>query len=86
MMMMTTVYDDGGGSGAWGEWLWGSGRSCYEDHFWSWPENSPEKFSGGGWSEKVAVVVVPVAGRIISFPGLGQTEKLSGMSFHIKLL
>ncbi|GKB97349.1 hypothetical protein Tco_0983486, partial [Tanacetum coccineum] len=32
----------------------GLGRKC-----------PPENFSGGGWPEKVAVVVVPVAGRIM---------------------
>ncbi|GJX79671.1 hypothetical protein Tco_0327820 [Tanacetum coccineum] len=41
-----------------GEWIWGSGRSV-EDlsllyHFCGSPENSPERFSGGGWPEKVA--------------------------------
>ncbi|GJU40475.1 hypothetical protein Tco_1193432, partial [Tanacetum coccineum] len=32
----------------------GLGRSGDEVHFWSWPEYSPENFSGGGWSKKVA--------------------------------
>ncbi|GJX62578.1 hypothetical protein Tco_0295478 [Tanacetum coccineum] len=41
-----------------GEWIWGSGRSV-EDlsllyDFCGSPENSPERFSGGGWPEKVA--------------------------------
>ncbi|GJQ97329.1 cleavage/polyadenylation specificity factor, 25kDa subunit [Tanacetum coccineum] len=30
-----------------GAWCWGSDRSGGEKQFWTWPENSPEKFSGG---------------------------------------
>ncbi|GKC59651.1 hypothetical protein Tco_1087249, partial [Tanacetum coccineum] len=33
-------------------WWWGSGRSGDGEHFWTWPEYSPEKFSGGGWPER----------------------------------
>ncbi|GJY94765.1 retrovirus-related pol polyprotein from transposon TNT 1-94 [Tanacetum coccineum] len=31
-----------------GAWYSGSNRSGGEEHNWSWPENSPEKFSDGG--------------------------------------
>ncbi|GKF92504.1 hypothetical protein Tco_0279223, partial [Tanacetum coccineum] len=31
-----------------GAWFDGSGRLGDEKHFWTWPENSPEKFFGGG--------------------------------------
>ncbi|GJR84020.1 RNA-directed DNA polymerase, eukaryota, reverse transcriptase zinc-binding domain protein [Tanacetum coccineum] len=37
-----------GGSGGGGAWWWGSGRSGDGELFWTWPEYSPEKFSGGG--------------------------------------
>ncbi|GJY67992.1 gag-pol polyprotein [Tanacetum coccineum] len=30
-----------------GTWCWGSDRSDGEKQFWTWPENSPKKFSGG---------------------------------------
>ncbi|GJS45490.1 retrovirus-related pol polyprotein from transposon TNT 1-94 [Tanacetum coccineum] len=43
MMMVTVVYDDGGGSGAWGEWGGGSGRSVDEDNIWCSPEKSAGK-------------------------------------------
>ncbi|GJR92340.1 hypothetical protein Tco_0264514, partial [Tanacetum coccineum] len=31
-----------------GAWFNGSGRLGDEKHFWTWPEKSPGKFSGGG--------------------------------------
>ncbi|GJZ51736.1 hypothetical protein Tco_0606251 [Tanacetum coccineum] len=54
-----------------GEWVWGSNRSGDEECFWSSPEKSPEKFSGGGvvmaggevipGEEEVAVDAIPLA-------------------------
>ncbi|GKF13630.1 hypothetical protein Tco_0055092 [Tanacetum coccineum] len=48
--MMLMGVSAGGGRGDSGV---RSGRSGNEKHFWAWPENSPEKFSGGGrrWPE-----------------------------------
>nr|GEX40004.1 hypothetical protein [Tanacetum cinerariifolium] len=53
-----TVADEDGGSGGCGDsggaWCGGSNRSDGGDCFWSWPEDSPENFSGGGgWPEMV---------------------------------
>ncbi|GKB21889.1 hypothetical protein Tco_0855812 [Tanacetum coccineum] len=45
LMMAATVVGGGGASG--GEWHRGSNRSGEGEHFWSSPEKSPEKFSGG---------------------------------------
>ncbi|GJZ33208.1 hypothetical protein Tco_0578644, partial [Tanacetum coccineum] len=70
------------------EWYNGSGRSRDEKHFWAWPENSPEKFSGGGrrWPE-VGRRWLPEMGEERVFVHVsGKTEKLSEISFHIKLL
>ncbi|GKF16689.1 hypothetical protein Tco_0061607, partial [Tanacetum coccineum] len=43
---------DGDGRRWWwrggGAWYSGSNRSGGEEHIWTWPVNSPEKFSGGG--------------------------------------
>nr|GFC28772.1 hypothetical protein [Tanacetum cinerariifolium] len=37
-----------------GEWYMGSDRSGGREHFWFWPEDSSENFSGGdGWPEMV---------------------------------
>ncbi|GJT79095.1 hypothetical protein Tco_1045820 [Tanacetum coccineum] len=51
-----------------GEWYSGSGRSGLDlsllYHFCGSPENSPERFSGGGWPEKVA------AGRREGWPDI----------------
>ncbi|GJR59315.1 hypothetical protein Tco_1501477 [Tanacetum coccineum] len=49
--------DDGGSGGGWcggGAWWWGSDRSVDGEAFGTWSENSPEKFSGDGWPEKMA--------------------------------
>ncbi|GJX43610.1 hypothetical protein Tco_0260286, partial [Tanacetum coccineum] len=88
--------DDDGGGRLWlpegveargGEWIWGSGRSGHEDNIWFRQERSPENFSSGGdmvaggkggrkfWRGRVFYKCVS-----------GKAEKLSGISFHIKLL
>ncbi|GKA60020.1 hypothetical protein Tco_0759333 [Tanacetum coccineum] len=48
--MVTRVEWQRGGDGEarGGACVGGSGRSGDEVHFWSWPEYSPENFSGGG--------------------------------------
>ncbi|GJW52453.1 hypothetical protein Tco_0093804 [Tanacetum coccineum] len=73
--MVVAVGDDG--DGAWGAWFSGSGRSSGEKQFWTWPENSPENFSGGRnpevgvgrkrwerWRDGVSKVVMEI-GRIV---------------------
>nr|GEW79011.1 reverse transcriptase domain-containing protein [Tanacetum cinerariifolium] len=58
---VAAVRVDEGGSGGCGaalggEWYKGSDRSGDEKHFWFWPEDSSENFSGGsGWPEMVVV-------------------------------
>ncbi|GKF64971.1 hypothetical protein Tco_0188419, partial [Tanacetum coccineum] len=54
-MMVVSVGWQRGGGGSGGAWVRGSGRSVGEKQFWTWPENSPEKFSGGQrWPATVA--------------------------------
>ncbi|GJX58750.1 hypothetical protein Tco_0290140 [Tanacetum coccineum] len=49
-----------------GEWVGGSGRSGEEEHNWSWPEDSPENFSGGRrWWPAAVAGGGAAAGRII---------------------
>ncbi|GJR86419.1 hypothetical protein Tco_0210430 [Tanacetum coccineum] len=50
LMMAATVV--GGGEARGGACVGGSGRSGDKVHFWSWPEYSPENYSGGGWPKK----------------------------------
>nr|GEY91249.1 hypothetical protein [Tanacetum cinerariifolium] len=38
----------GGGAARGGEWYKGSDRSGDGKHFWFWPKDSPENFSGDG--------------------------------------
>nr|GFD04243.1 hypothetical protein [Tanacetum cinerariifolium] len=46
----------GCGAARGGEWYKGSDRSGDRKHFWFWPEDSSENFSGGGgWPEMVVV-------------------------------
>ncbi|GJT37849.1 hypothetical protein Tco_0937714 [Tanacetum coccineum] len=70
-VMVMVVYDDGGGSGAWGEWGGGSGRSKWGKYIWSWPEYPPENFSGGGG------MVATVAGRWPEFMGGREEERMN---------
>ncbi|GJX71644.1 hypothetical protein Tco_0308815 [Tanacetum coccineum] len=42
------VAGGGDGDAHGGAWFDGSGRLGNEKHFWTWPENSPKMFFGGG--------------------------------------
>ncbi|GJV31487.1 putative ribonuclease H-like domain-containing protein [Tanacetum coccineum] len=50
-MMVVSVGWQRGDGGSGGAWVRGSGRSVGEKQFWTWLENWPKKFSGGGWPE-----------------------------------